>query len=39
MVAKSGKELRVYQHAYGLAKEIFDLSKAWPKEETYLLTD
>ncbi len=39
MVAKSAKELRVYQQAYALAMEIFDLSKAWPKEETYSLTD
>ena len=39
MVAKSAKELRVYQQAYALAMEIFDLSKGWPKEETYSLTD
>ena len=39
MVANSAKELRVYQQAYALAMEIFDLSKAWPKEETYSLTD
>ena len=39
MGAKSAKELRVYQQAYALAMEIFDLSKAWPKEETYSLTD
>jgi four helix bundle protein len=34
MVANSAKELRVYQQSYALAMEIFDLSKAWPKEET-----
>ncbi len=37
--AKSAKELRVYQQAYELAMEIYRLSKAWPKEETYSLTD
>jgi hypothetical protein len=31
-LSKSAKELRVYQQAYALAMEIFDLSKAWPKE-------
>lgn len=39
MVGKSAKELRVHQQAYALVMEIFDLSKAWPKEETYSLTD
>ncbi|MCF8037811.1 MAG: four helix bundle protein [Desulfohalobiaceae bacterium] len=39
MVAKSAKDLRVYQKAYALAMEIFVISKAWPKEETYALTD
>lgn len=29
----------MYQQAYALAMEIFDLSKGWPKEETYSLTD
>jgi four helix bundle protein len=38
-VAKSAKELRVYQQAYELAMEIYGLTKKWPKEETYALTD
>lgn len=32
-------ELRVYRDAYSAAMEIFELSKSWPKEETYSLTD
>ena len=39
MLAKSAKDLRVYQLAYELAMEIFELSKSWPKEEKYSLTD
>jgi len=37
-LAKSAKELKVYQVAYVLAMEIFRLSKAWPAEERYSLT-
>ncbi len=36
---KSAKELRVYGEAYALAMEIFRVSKQWPKEEKYSLTD
>ena len=39
MVAKSAKDLRVYQKAYVLSMEIFQLSKGWPVEEKYSLTD
>jgi len=39
MVAKSAKDLRVYQKAYALAMEIFRLSKKWPLDEKYSLTD
>jgi four helix bundle protein len=35
----SFKGLIVYQKAYKLAMEIFDISKSFPKEETYSLTD
>jgi four helix bundle protein len=35
----SAKELKVYQMAYVLAMEIFRLSKFWPAEEKYSLTD
>jgi len=33
------RDLEVYQHAFAVAMQIFDLSKAFPKEETYALTD
>ncbi|NIS38233.1 four helix bundle protein [Candidatus Saccharibacteria bacterium] len=33
------KELKVYQLAYQLAMEIFQISKSFPKEEQYSLTD
>jgi len=36
---KSAKDLRVYKRAYALAMEIFNLSKDWPSEEKYSLTD
>jgi four helix bundle protein len=35
----SAKELRVYKAAYALAMDIFSVSKKWPKEERYSLTD
>jgi four helix bundle protein len=37
--ARSAKDLKVYQAAYTLAMEIFTISKAWPAEERYSLTD
>jgi four helix bundle protein len=36
---KSATDLIVYQKAYALAMEIFRLSKGWPPEEKYSLTD
>ena len=33
------KDLKVYQMAYKLAMEIFEESKAFPKEERYALID
>ena len=33
------KDLNVYQMAYELAMEIFTISKSFPKEEKYALTD
>jgi len=36
---RSYKELIVYQKAYKLAMEIFELSSEFPKEERYSLTD
>jgi four helix bundle protein len=35
----SFKDLIVYQKAYKLAMEIFEISKGFPKEEKYSLTD
>lgn len=32
-------ELEVYKKAFGVAMEIFEASKSFPKEETYSLTD
>jgi four helix bundle protein len=37
--AKSFKELRVYQKAREVSQTVFRLSKVFPKEETYSLTD
>ena len=39
MQINSAKDLKVYQEAYALAMEIFELSKQWPPEERYSLTD
>lgn len=36
---KSFRDLIVYQKAYKLAMEIFKLTKTYPKEEQYSLTD
>jgi len=37
--AKNFRELVVYQKSRRLAREVFHLSKRFPKEETYSLTD
>ena len=37
--ARSFKDLRVYQKAGEVSRAIFQLSKAFPKEEMYSLTD
>ena len=39
MIIKSAKDLRVYKEVYALAMEIFEISKTWPPEEKYSLTD
>lgn len=39
MYVKSAKELDVYKLAYEQAMDIFSLSKSFPKEEKYSLTD
>ena len=39
MKLHSAKDLEVYREAYELAMEVFGLSKTWPSEERYSLTD
>lgn len=36
---KAATDLIVYQKAYVLAMGVFDLSRSWPSEEKYSLTD
>ena len=35
----SAKDLDVYKVTYKIAMEIFEISRIWPKEEKYSLTD
>jgi four helix bundle protein len=39
MQINSAQDLNVYKEAYKLAMEIFHISKQWPKEERYSITD
>jgi four helix bundle protein len=39
MKINSAKDLNVYKEAYSLAMEIYQISKKWPSEEKYSLTD
>jgi four helix bundle protein len=39
MAAINVKHTRVYKLAFELAMEVFEISKKFPKEETYSLTD
>lgn len=39
MAAKNVKDTKVYKLAFSLAMDIFHISKKFPKEETYSLTD
>jgi len=36
---QSHRDLQVYQRAFATAMDLFELSKSFPKEETYSLTD
>ncbi len=36
---KFHQDLKVYQHSFDAAMEIYELSKIFPKEEIYSLTD
>lgn len=38
MLAKSAKELTVYQKAYSLAMKIYEITKRFPADEKYSLT-
>lgn len=39
MVIDRFEQLRVYQQAFEKSMQVFELSKTWPKEERYALTD
>ncbi|MDN5355000.1 MAG: hypothetical protein PWQ09_1756 [Candidatus Cloacimonadota bacterium] len=39
MQIRSAKDLTVYQKAYKLAMEIYELSRDFPQEERYALTN
>ena len=36
---RSAKDLIVYQKAYALAVQVYDISKSFPRDERYSLTD
>ena len=36
---RTHRDLRVYQKAFDVAMQIFEISRSFPKEETYSLTD
>jgi len=38
-MVESFRQLRVYRQAFRVAQRVFGLSKQWPKEERYALTD
>lgn len=38
-MVRSFRDLRVYEAARRAARELFELSKAWPREERFALTD
>lgn len=38
-MASNFRDLTVYKKAYSLAMEAFEITKSFPKEETYALTD
>ena len=39
MLAQSVRDLEVYKVAFAIQQQVFDLTKAFPKEEMYSLTD
>jgi four helix bundle protein len=38
-IISSFKDLRVYRLAFAVQQEVFELTKSFPKEERYALTD
>lgn len=38
-MASNFRDLTVYKKAYSLSMKVFEVSKSFPKEETYALTD
>lgn len=38
-IASNFREMEVYQEAFAFQQEVFEVSKSWPKEEMYALTD
>lgn len=38
-LAKSFREMEVYQEAFAFQQDVFQVSKGWPREEIYALTD
>lgn len=39
MAIRQFRALRVYEHAAELRRQVFELSRRWPKEEQYALTN
>ena len=39
MLAKSFRDLEVFKNAFAAAKEIFEITKKFPAEEKYSMTD
>ncbi len=38
-LAQSFRDLEVYQESFRFQQEIFNISKSWPMEERFALTD
>lgn len=38
-MASNFRDLKVYQKAYALAMQVFEITRSFPKEERYALTD
>ena len=38
-MVRSFRDLRVYRKAFIIAREIYEITKTWPKEEQYAMSD